>query len=100
MKNSAVIPNRHALLPNAESKKAMRLAHPNIVLVRDFDRDRGNVYMVMELLHGTPLDQLVLKQYPKGMPIQKVIDVVDGLGAALSYRASAKASRARRLQAQ
>jgi serine/threonine protein kinase len=68
-----------------ESKKAMRLAHPNIVLVRDFDRDRGNVYMVMELLHGTPLDQLVLKQHPKGMPIQRVIDIVSGLAAALSY---------------
>src|SRR5580658_2983213 len=68
-----------------ESKKSMRLAHPNIVLVRDFDRDRGNVYMVMELLAGQPLDQLVLKQYPKGMPLDKVIDVVGGLGAALSY---------------
>jgi serine/threonine protein kinase len=68
-----------------ESKKSMRLAHPNIVLVRDFDRDRGNVYMVMELMHGTPLDQLVLKQYPKGMPLDKVIEIVGGLGAALSY---------------
>ncbi|HWW22033.1 MAG TPA: protein kinase, partial [Steroidobacteraceae bacterium] len=60
-----------------ESKKAMRLAHPNIVLVRDFDRDRGNVYMVMELLHGTPLDQLVLKQHPKGMPLDQVIEIVN-----------------------
>jgi serine/threonine protein kinase len=68
-----------------ESKKSMRLAHPNIVLVRDFDRDRGNVYMVMELLYGTPLDQLVLRQYPKGMPLDKVIEIVSGLGAALSY---------------
>jgi serine/threonine protein kinase len=68
-----------------ESKKSMRLAHPNIVLVRDFDRDGGNVYMVMELLHGQPLDQLVLKQYPKGMPLNQVIDIVNGLGAALSY---------------
>jgi serine/threonine protein kinase len=68
-----------------ESKKAMRLAHPNIVLVRDFDRDRGTVYMVMELLHGTPLDQLVLRQHPKGIPIARVIDIINGLGAALSY---------------
>jgi serine/threonine protein kinase len=68
-----------------ESKKAMRLAHPNIVLVRDFDRDRGNVYMVMELLYGKPLDELVREQYPNGMPLDKVIDIVSGLGAALSY---------------
>src|SRR6202035_2083988 len=63
-----------------ESKKAMRLAHPNIVLVRDFDRDHGNVYMVMELLHGTPLDQLIARQHPRGMPIEKVIEIVAGLG--------------------
>lgn len=68
-----------------ESKKAMRLAHPNIVLVRDFDRDRGNVYMVMELLHGQPIDQLVLKSYPKGMPVDEAVRIVRGLGAALSY---------------
>jgi serine/threonine protein kinase len=68
-----------------ESKKAMRLAHPNIVLVRDFDRDRGNVFMVMELLHGQPLDLLLLQQYPQGMPVEMVCDIVNGLGAALSY---------------
>jgi len=68
-----------------ESKKAMRLAHPNIVLVRDFDRDRGNVYMVMELLHGQPIDQLVHTTYPKGMPVEEAVRIVRGLGAALSY---------------
>ena len=68
-----------------ESKKAMRLAHPNIVLVRDFDRDRGNVYMVMELLHGQPIDQLVHNNYPNGMPLEEAVRIVRGLGAALSY---------------
>jgi serine/threonine protein kinase len=68
-----------------ESKKAMRLAHPNIVLVRDFDRDRGNVYMVMELLHGQPIDQLVHTTYPKGMPVEEAVRIVRGFGAALSY---------------
>src|ERR1700722_9270805 len=68
-----------------ESKKAMRLAHPNIVLVRDFDRDRGNVYMVMELLHGQPIDQLVHTSYPRGMPLEEAVRIVRGLGAALSY---------------
>jgi serine/threonine protein kinase len=68
-----------------ESKKAMRLAHPNIVLVRDFDRDRGNVYMVMELLHGQPIDQLIHNSYPNGMPLEEAVRIVRGLGAALSY---------------
>jgi hypothetical protein len=33
-----------------EAKKTMGLSHPNIVSVRHFDRDQGNVYMVMETL--------------------------------------------------
>jgi hypothetical protein len=53
--------------------------------VRDFDRDRGNVYMVMELLHGQPIDQLVHTTYPQGMPIEDAVRIVRGLGAALSY---------------
>jgi len=68
-----------------ETKKSMRLAHPNIVLVRDFDRDSGNVFMVMELLNGQPLDRLQRNQYPDGMPIAMVVDIVRGLGAGLSY---------------
>jgi serine/threonine protein kinase len=63
----------------------MRLAHPNIVLVRDFDRDRGNVFMVMEFLTGEPLDRLQRNQYPTGMPVSMVTEIVNGLGAALSY---------------
>ena len=39
-----------------ESRKTQRLAHPNIASVYDFDRDGPNVYMVMELLVGEPLD--------------------------------------------
>jgi serine/threonine protein kinase len=68
-----------------ESKKSMRLAHPNIVLVRDFDRHRGNVFMVMELLTGQPLDRLQRNHYPDGMPVSMVTDIVSGLGAGLSY---------------
>ena len=39
-----------------ESRKAQHLAHANVVSVYDFDRDGGNVFMVMELLEGESLD--------------------------------------------
>src|SRR5262249_20405666 len=42
-----------------EARKAQNLAHPNIVTVYDFDRDGANVYMVMELLEGEPLDKYI-----------------------------------------
>ena len=42
-----------------ESRKAQHLAHANVVTVYDFDRDGGNVFMVMELLEGQSLDRVI-----------------------------------------
>ncbi|MBV1880191.1 MAG: protein kinase [Pseudomonadales bacterium] len=41
-----------------ETKKTQLLSHPNIVNVYDFDRDDDVVFMTMELLEGSSLDQL------------------------------------------
>jgi serine/threonine protein kinase len=79
---------RHPLAVRAlqrEARKAQKLAHPNIVSVFDFDRDGGNVYMVMELLIGQSLDQLQRSQYPDGFPLRKVTEYLGGMGAGLSY---------------
>ena len=43
-----------------EAQSIARLAHANIVQVYDFGVDgEGNPYFVMELIDGTPLDELV-----------------------------------------
>src|SRR5690242_5516461 len=43
-----------------EAQAIARLTHPNIVQVYDFGvDDGGNPYFVMELIDGTPLDQVV-----------------------------------------
>jgi serine/threonine protein kinase len=68
-----------------EARKAQKLAHPNIVTVHDFDRDGGNVYMVMELLSGHSLDQLLRTEAKAGLPVKRVTEIVKALGAALSY---------------
>src|SRR5262249_8223097 len=68
-----------------EAKKAQKLAHPNIVTVFDFDRDGGNVFMVMELLSGRGLDEGIRTRPQGGISVQRVFEIVKALGAALSY---------------
>jgi serine/threonine protein kinase len=79
---------RHPLAVRAlqrEARKAQRLAHPNVVSVHDFDRDGGNVYMVMELLSGRPLDQVLRDDGQGGIPLGPAMQIIKSLGAALSY---------------
>lgn len=68
-----------------EARKAQNLAHPNIVTVYDFDRDGANVYMVMELLEGEPLDRLIKQMNGTGLTIDKALPIIRALCGALSY---------------
>ncbi len=76
-----------------EARKAQALQHPNIVTVYDFDRDGTNVYMVMELLEGEPLDRLIRRH--KGVGLESPAGVADrasdlqgdGLRARAGHRA-------------
>lgn len=68
-----------------ESRKTQRIAHPNIVNVYDFDKDRDTVFMTMEFLEGTPLDKMIKKYRTHGLPMEDVWQILGGLCAALSY---------------
>jgi serine/threonine protein kinase len=79
---------RHPLAVRAlqrEARKAQKLAHPNIVAVFDFDRDGGNVYMVMELLSGRSLDLRLRHEWTGGLDVATVSRYLASMGAALSY---------------
>jgi serine/threonine protein kinase len=79
---------RHPLAVRAlqrESRKAMKLAHPNVVSVHDFDHDGGNVYMVMEFLSGRSLDQVLREDGQGGIPLNPAMGIIKCLAAALSY---------------
>lgn len=67
-----------------ESRKSQLLAHPNIMTVHDFDRDDGNVFMVMELLQGIPLDRLI-KLHPNGLGVKEALRVMRGICRAMAY---------------
>lgn len=68
-----------------EARKAQELAHPNIVTVFDFDRDEGEVFIVMELLHGMPLDFLIDQFGPGGLDVAAARRIVNGVGDGLAY---------------
>ena len=68
-----------------ESRKTQRLAHPNIASVYDFDRDGPNVYMVMELLVGEPLDVLLRRRGFLGLKKIEALRILSEMGAALSH---------------
>ncbi len=67
-----------------EARKTQELAHPNIVTVYDFDRDKDMVFMTMEYLAGAPLDEL-LRSSPKGLPPEQANSILLDISNALTY---------------
>jgi len=67
-----------------EAKKSQSLAHPNIINVYDFDRDRDTIFMTMEQLYGQTLDHFI-KKYPTGAPLEKAKNIISQMANALEY---------------
>ena len=69
-----------------EARKAQTLSHPNIINVSDFDRDGGTVFMQMELLEGSALDEVIRAHRQRGgMPVREALPVIQALGRALGH---------------
>ncbi len=68
-----------------ESRKAQHLAHANVVTVYDFDRDGGNVFMVMELLEGQSLDRVIRDNEGSGLGVDKALRLTRDLCRAMAY---------------
>src|SRR5262249_18448430 len=60
------------------------LKHPNIVRVPGLDPYGEIPYVVMELVKGPPLTH-ILKQHPKGLPIDVAITVLRGILSGVGY---------------
>ncbi|WP_105437005.1 serine/threonine-protein kinase [Neorhizobium sp. T25_13] len=69
----------------AEARKSQSLAHPNIATVFDFDRDKSEVFIVMELLTGKPLNRHLATSTGQQMPIGLIAPVLKGICAGLAY---------------
>jgi hypothetical protein len=69
----------------AEARKAQALAHPNIATVYDFDRDRSEVFIVMELLSGKPLSRLIAASAGGQLPGHSIAVILKGICTGLRY---------------
>jgi serine/threonine protein kinase len=69
---------------HGEARKTQHLAHPSIVTVFDFDRDESIVFMTMEYMDGTPLDDFI-KNHPNGIGKDETINIVNQMAGALVY---------------
>lgn len=67
-----------------ETSRTQQLSHPNIVNVRDFDRDGTLVFMTMEFLSGEPLDHFI-QRHPQGLRFKEAWPIIEGSGRALAY---------------
>lgn len=67
-----------------EATQSRRLNHPNIVNVYDFDRTEGHVFMVMEYMRGSSLEDW-LNQQASGRRLKEVWHILEACGEALHY---------------
>lgn len=68
-----------------EASRSQVLAHPNIVLVHDFDRDGDVIYMTMQLLEGMDLEAYIKSQGGHGLPLGEALPIIKDYCAALIY---------------
>lgn len=68
-----------------EVRKSHHLAHPNIVTVFNFDEDGPLIYMTMEYLQGSPLNEVINVHGVAGLPFDEAWPIIEGAGAALAY---------------
>lgn len=68
-----------------EAKNTQQINHPNIVQVRDFDRDGALVFLTMELLRGEPLQAKLKAAALRPWTTVARAKVIDGILAGLCY---------------
>ena len=64
-----------------EARAAGVLGHPNIVTIHDFGEEEGTLYLAMELLSGTTLQQMLEDQGV--LPVEMILQIFDQVGSAL-----------------
>jgi serine/threonine protein kinase len=72
-----------------EASMMAHLQHPNIVSLYDYVEDDSGLYLIMEFVEGTPLDEYIAK-VTGPMPEMKAIPIIKQILEAFSYAHSQK----------
>ena len=66
-----------------EARSAARLSHPNIVTIFDADENRGEFYIIMELVEGDSLKEILIQQGK--FPVKTALVLAAQVFKALAY---------------
>ncbi len=64
-----------------EAQAVASLNHPRIVVVHSVEEERGTHFITMELVEGTPLDQMIPES---GLPLERAVEISIGMAEALA----------------
>ncbi len=67
-----------------EVKMAMAMQNANVVRVHGWEEDQGRYFIIMELLHGRPLDKYAQARGGR-LSFSDVWPIIEGAGGALNY---------------
>ncbi|OBJ39136.1 hypothetical protein A5630_27915 [Mycolicibacterium mucogenicum] len=68
-----------------EANIAAGLWHPHIVGLHDRGEFESRLWITMDYVDGTDAAQLVKYEYPNGLPLELVVDIVKAMSSALDY---------------
>jgi serine/threonine protein kinase/peptidoglycan hydrolase-like protein with peptidoglycan-binding domain len=68
-----------------EARKAQSLSHPNIVRIYDFDRDASTLFITMELLEGTSLNEVIQTNGLSGSTLASFLPILTQVVSALQF---------------
>jgi serine/threonine-protein kinase len=68
-----------------EAELAAKLWHPNLVSLHDRGEAEGRLWISMDYIDGSDTTELVRNQYPDGMPLSDVAEIVTAVASALDY---------------
>jgi serine/threonine protein kinase len=68
-----------------EADIAAKLWHPHIVGIHDRGKYRGRLWISMDYVAGTDAGRMLRDEYPAGVPLLTVVDIVTAVGGALDH---------------